>query len=76
MVMLQPPSSPDFAPCDFFLFQKVKSAVKGHHFESTDNIQRSVTQVLKRPPTKCVPGMPQTMAAPLEKVFAGIRDVL
>jgi hypothetical protein len=44
--MLQPPSSPDLAPFDFFLFQKVKTALKGHHFESTEDIQRSVTQVL------------------------------
>jgi hypothetical protein len=44
--MLQPPYSPDLAPCDFFLFQKVKTALKGRHFESTKNIQRSVTQVL------------------------------
>ena len=43
-VMLQPPYSPDIAPCDFFLFQKVKSALKGHHFESTEDIQRAVTQ--------------------------------
>jgi histone-lysine N-methyltransferase SETMAR len=34
----QPPYSPDLAPCYLFLFQKVKSAVKGHHFESTENI--------------------------------------
>jgi len=32
-VMPQPPYSPDLAPCDFFLFQKTKSAMKGHHFE-------------------------------------------
>jgi hypothetical protein len=31
---------------------------------------------LKRHPTKCVPGILQTMAAPLEKVCAGTRDVL
>ena len=42
----QPPSSPDLAPCDLFLFQKVKSTVKGHDFESTENIQMSVTQAL------------------------------
>jgi transposase len=45
--MLQPPYSPDLAPCDSFLFQKVKSAVKGYHFESTEGIQRAVTQALK-----------------------------
>jgi hypothetical protein len=44
--MLQPPYAPDLAPCGFFLFQKVKTALKGHHFESTENIQKSVTQVL------------------------------
>jgi len=44
--MLQPPYSSDLATCYFFLFQKVKSAVKGHHFESTENIQKFVTQVL------------------------------
>jgi len=45
-VRLQPPYSPDLAHCDFFLFQKIKSAVKGHHFESTEYIQKSVMQVL------------------------------
>ena len=46
-VMPQPPHSPDLAPCEFILFQKAKSAVKGHHFESTEDIQRSVTQAIK-----------------------------
>jgi transposase len=43
--MPQPPYSPDLAPCDF-LFQKAKSAMKGNHFESTEDIRRSVTQAL------------------------------
>jgi hypothetical protein len=30
----------------FFLFQKVKLAVRGHHFESTEDIQRVVTRAL------------------------------
>jgi len=46
-VIPQPPYSPDLAPCNFFLFQKVKSAVKGHHFELTEDIQRSVTHALR-----------------------------
>jgi transposase len=46
MVMPQPPYSPDLTPCDFFLFQKTKSAVKGHHFESTEDIKTSVTRAL------------------------------
>jgi len=43
-VRLQSHYSPDLAPWDFLLFQKANSAVKGHHFESTEDIQRSVTQ--------------------------------
>jgi hypothetical protein len=66
--MLQPPYSPNLAPSDIFLFQKVK-----HHFESTDHIQRLG---LKGYPTKCVPGMLQTIAAPMEKVCAGTKDVI
>jgi hypothetical protein len=49
-VRLQPPYSPDLIPFDFFLFQKVKTALKGHHFESTEDIQRYVTQVLNNIP--------------------------
>jgi transposase len=45
-MMLQPPYSPDLTPCEFFLSQKLKTAMKGHHFESTENIQKPVTQVL------------------------------
>jgi predicted outer membrane protein len=36
--------------CNSFLFQKVKTALKGRHFESTENTQRSVTQVLNDTP--------------------------
>jgi transposase len=31
-----PPPSPDLAPCDFYLFPKVKSALKATHFQSVD----------------------------------------
>jgi hypothetical protein len=37
--MPQPPYSPDLATCDFYLFQKVKTELKGHNFESTEDIQ-------------------------------------
>ena len=48
--MPQPPYSRDLEPCDFFLIQKAKSAMKVHHFESTENIQTSVTQALNNIP--------------------------
>jgi hypothetical protein len=34
-----PPYSPDLAPCDFRLFPKLKTALKGHRFSDTANIQ-------------------------------------
>jgi hypothetical protein len=45
--MLLPPYLPDRAPFKIFLFQKVKSALKGHDFASAEDIQISVTQVVK-----------------------------
>jgi len=39
-------AAPLVAPCYFFLFQKVKSAVRGRHFESTEDIQWTVMQAL------------------------------
>jgi hypothetical protein len=44
MVMPQPSYSPDFGPYDFFVLEKVKLTVNGHHFLSTEDIQRAVTQ--------------------------------
>jgi len=41
-----PPYSPDLAPCDFFLFPKQKSHLKGHHFGTAENIQAAATRVL------------------------------
>jgi hypothetical protein len=46
IVMLQPPCSPDIATCDFFLFPKVETTLKGHHFESTEDTQKSITYLL------------------------------
>jgi hypothetical protein len=34
-----PPYSPDLAPCDFFLFPKMKLKLKGQRSESTEEFQ-------------------------------------
>ncbi|GFX97679.1 protein GVQW3 [Trichonephila clavipes] len=47
---LTPPYSPDLSPCDFFLFPKLKNHLKGHHFETLENIQMAVTDQLKAVP--------------------------
>ncbi|GFU34566.1 uncharacterized protein TNCV_1992971 [Trichonephila clavipes] len=43
----QPFYSPDLDPADFSLFPKVKTALKGRHHGTLDNVKRACTQALK-----------------------------
>ena len=43
----QPPYSPDLAPCDFFLFPKLKRVIKGTRFPDVEAIKRAVTTELR-----------------------------
>jgi hypothetical protein len=45
-VIPHPPYSPDFAPCDFFLFPKMKLKLKGRQFDSTEEIQPESKRML------------------------------
>jgi transposase len=45
-VMEQPPYSPDLAPCDFYLFPKMKSVLKGTHFLLVENVKLKTTEIL------------------------------
>jgi hypothetical protein len=47
-VLEHPPYSPELAPCDFFLFPKIKSALKGDCFESIDAVKAKPMEVLKK----------------------------
>jgi hypothetical protein len=38
-VLEHPPFSPDFAPCDFCLFPKIKSLLRGTYFVSVENVK-------------------------------------
>jgi hypothetical protein len=40
------PYSPDLAPCDFFLFSKIKSKPKGRRFQNVTEIQEQSLTVL------------------------------
>ena len=42
----QVPYSPDMAPCDFWLFPKMKMPLKGTQFESREDIMRNATAQL------------------------------
>jgi hypothetical protein len=45
-VIPHPPYSPDLAPCDFFLFPKLKLKLKGRRFDTIDEIQDESQKVL------------------------------
>jgi transposase len=45
-IVPHPPYSPDFAPCDFALFSKLKMKLKGRRFVTVSDIQRESQVVL------------------------------
>ena len=45
-VIPHPPYSPDLAPCDFFLFPKMKLKLKGRRFDTIEDIQAETPKVL------------------------------
>ena len=57
-VLEQPPYSPDLAPCDFFLFPKLKRVIKGTRFQDSKAITTAVTKKLRAIPMesfqKCI----------------------
>ncbi len=50
-----PPYSPDLAPCDFALFPRLKSQIRGKHFQNLDQ--------LKAESRKCLVSLPQSFFA-------------
>jgi histone-lysine N-methyltransferase SETMAR len=46
-ILQHPPYSPDLAPCDFFLFPKIKSLLKGTHFQTVDDVKIKTAELLK-----------------------------
>ena len=45
-VLAHPPYLSGHAPCDFFLFPKIKSMLKGTHFESAEEVEANKTKNL------------------------------
>ena len=41
-----PPYSPDLAPCDFWLFRKLKEKLRGCHYETIEEMKETVTKVI------------------------------
>lgn len=51
-VLPQPPYSPDLAPCDFFLFSRIKKHMKGTSFEDTEVLKQKTQDELKAIPSE------------------------
>ncbi|UYV65186.1 hypothetical protein LAZ67_3003497 [Cordylochernes scorpioides] len=49
-ILLQPPYFPDIAPNEFFLFPKLKTVLKGRHFDTRDDIIEKSPLALKSIP--------------------------
>ncbi|UYV81521.1 hypothetical protein LAZ67_20001423 [Cordylochernes scorpioides] len=47
-MMPQPPYSPDLAPCDFFLFPKLKRPMKGRRYATLDEMKTASKEELKK----------------------------
>ena len=47
LVLQHAPYSPDLAPCDFFLFPKIKAVLKGTRFESMEAVKQKTADLLK-----------------------------
>ncbi|UYV80725.1 hypothetical protein LAZ67_19001545 [Cordylochernes scorpioides] len=48
LMIPQPPYSPDLAPCDFFLFPKLKRPMKGRRYATLDEIKTASKEELKK----------------------------
>ncbi|UYV61188.1 hypothetical protein LAZ67_1003762 [Cordylochernes scorpioides] len=48
LMMPQPPYSPKLAPCDFFLFPKLKRPMKGRRYATLDEIKTASKKELKK----------------------------
>jgi transposase len=45
-VLEHPPYSPDLLPCNFYLFPKIKSGLKGTHFVSVEHVKAKTKEIL------------------------------
>ena len=45
-IVPHPPDSPDLAPCDFWLFPKLKEKVRDCRYETIEEMKESVTKVI------------------------------
>jgi hypothetical protein len=74
-VISHPPYAPDLAPCDFFVFPKMKLKLKGRRFDTTEEIQNESQRVLDTD-RKGLPGSIPKMEDALGPVSTCRRELL
>ena len=74
-VLRQAPDSPDMAPCDFWLFPKLKMPLKGTRFESRED-HAECDGPAARHPKRGIPALLPTVAEPLGEVCGSPRGLL
>jgi transposase len=71
----QPLYSLDLAPCDFFLFPKMKLQLKGRCFDGVEEIKRESQNALGRLPRPGLPARVPTVATTLGSVCRCTREL-
>ncbi len=51
-MLSHPPYSPDLAPCDYFIFPRLKNDLRGHRFHSINDLKIAVTRTLRAIPAE------------------------
>ena len=74
-VIPHPPYSPDLAPCDFFVFPKLKLRTKGRRFDTIEEIQEESQRVLDTIPKRDFQGLLPSMAETLRPLYSCKRGV-
>ena len=74
-VLKQPLYSPVLAPCDFFLFPKLKEVIKGTRFQNTEAIKTAVTRA-PSDPRGILPNVCGSVAEEIGKVHSSPKRLL
>jgi len=75
-VIPHPPSSPDLAPCDFFLFPHMKCQMKGKRFADVSKVKKKTLEVLNNISTEAFQKCFQQWEKMLVIVYRTKRRVL
>ena len=69
-----PPYSPDLAPCDFWLFPKLKEKLRGCHYQIIEEMKETVTKVINRLTQEDFHGAFKKLLERYNKYIAAGRD--